>query len=70
MQVERKDLKVGKEYFIDGSRKEVGVFKGREVDSIYFDCGSNSSYYKTPAKGWEGLVAFMAEGSGFEEVAQ
>jgi len=68
MIVERKDLKVGTKYFMDESRQEVGQFKGRGVDSIYFDCGPNSSYYETPAKGWEGLIAFMAEGLGFEEV--
>lgn len=68
MIVQRKDLVKGVKYFMDKSRRDVGVFKGREVDSIYFDCGSNSSYYKTPAKGWEGLVAFTSEGNGFEEV--
>lgn len=68
MIVQRKDLVEGVKYFMDARRTDKGVFKGREVDSIYFDCGCNTSYYETPAKGWEGLVAFMSEGDGFEQV--
>jgi hypothetical protein len=68
MIVERKDLVEGVEYFMDARRTDKGVFKGREGDTIFFDCGSKSSYMYSMRKDREGLVCFGDEGDGFEEV--
>jgi hypothetical protein len=68
MIVERKDLKVGKIYFMDGSRRTTGVFKGRDKDSIYFDCDEDSPYGRTNIKGKDHLTPFDLQGDGFEEV--
>jgi hypothetical protein len=68
MLVERKDLVEGVEYFMDARRTDKGVFKGREGDTIFFDCGSKSSYMYSMRKGKEGLVCFGDEGDGFEKV--
>ena len=66
--IERKDLVVGKIYFIDGSRRTKGVFKGRDEDAIYFECDENSPYYRSNLKGKKHLTYFDAEGDGFLEV--
>ena len=66
--VERKDLKVGKIYFMDGSRRTKGVFKGRDADGIYFDCDKKSPYSRSNLKGKEHLTPFGLEGDRFEEV--
>ena len=68
MKVERKDLVEGVEYFMDGRRTDKGVFKGREDDTIFFDCGPKSSYMHSLRKGKKGLVCFGDEGDGFEQV--
>ena len=68
MQVERKDLVEGKEYFIDTTRRTKGVFKGKDADGIYFDCGRKSPYSRSNLKGKEHLTPFNEEGEGFEEV--
>ena len=68
--IERKDLVEGKIYFIDGSRRTKGVFKGRDEDTIYFDCDENSPYARTNKPGKEHLTPFNEEGDGFLEVAQ
>ena len=68
MLVERKDLKIGTEYFMDGSRRSKGVFKEREGDTIFFDCGKRSDYLTSLKKGKEGLTPFANEGDGFEKV--
>lgn len=67
MLVERKDLKIGTSYFLDGRRKETGVFVERDENSIYFDCGNCSSYTCSGLKGKEHLVPFDSEGSAFEQ---
>ena len=66
--IERKDLVVGKIYFIDVTRMTKGVFKGRDADGIYFDCDENSPYSRSNLKGQEHLTPFDLEGDGFEEV--
>ena len=68
MLVERKDLVEGVEYFMDARRTDKGVFKGREGDTIFFDCGPKSSYMCSLRKDEEGLVCFADEGDGFEKV--
>jgi hypothetical protein len=68
MIVERKDLVEEVEYFMDGSKRNKGVFKGREGDTIYFECDENSPYSRSIRKDKEGLVPFNDEGSGFELV--
>lgn len=68
MVVQRKDLVEGVEYFMDARRTDKGVFKGREGDTIFFDCGPKSSYMCSLRKDKEGLVCFNDEGDGFEEV--
>jgi len=68
MIVERKDLVEGVEYFMDGSRRSKGVFKGRDRDSIYFDCDADVPYARSIMKDKEGLVPFADEGAGFEKV--
>ena len=65
--VQRKDLKVGTVYYIDGLRQTKGVFVGRDNDSIYFDCGTDHNYYHSAIPGREHLVSFNLEGSGFEK---
>ena len=66
--IERKDLQVGKIYFIDVTRKTKGVVKGRDADGIYFDCDKKSPYSRSNLKGQEHLTPFDLEGDGFEEV--
>jgi hypothetical protein len=66
--IERKDLVEGKEYFMDNSRKTKGVFKGREDNSIFFDCDENSPYSRSNKKGKEHLTPFKSEGEGFLKV--
>jgi len=66
--IERKDLVEGKEYFMDGSRRTKGVFKGRDKDAIYFECDENSPYHTSGLKGKEHLTHFDIEGDGFLEV--
>ena len=68
MKVERKDLKIGTEYFMDGSKRSKGVFKEREGDTIYFDCDKDVPYARSIRKDKEGLVPFADEGDGFEQV--
>ena len=68
MLIQRKDLKVGTKYYMDARRTDAGVFKGREGDTIFFDCGPKSSYLCSLRKGKEGLVCFNDEGDGFEQV--
>lgn len=68
MYTERKDLKVGKIYFIDNTKKTTGVFKGRDEDGIYFDCDEKSPYGRSNRIGQKHLTPFNTEGSGFEEV--
>ena len=69
MYTERKDLVVGKIYFRDGSKRTKGVFKGRDEDTIYFDCEGSDRYYTVRKGEWEGLVPFNDKGGNFEEVA-
>ena len=68
MIVERKDLKIGTQYFMDGSKRSKGVFKEREGDTIFFDCDKRSDYLTSLRKGKEGLTPFADQGDGFEEV--
>lgn len=67
MKTERKDLKVGTTYYIDGMKQTKGLFVGRDNDSIYFDCGKDHIYYNSVMPGREHLVSFNLEGAGFEE---
>ena len=66
--VNRENLVIGKKYYLDNSRQDIGVFTGRDVDAVYFDCGKNSSYFTFDNGKWKGLVGFMLEGDGFDEV--
>ena len=68
MIVERKDLVEGVNYFMDARRTDKGVFKGREGDTIFFDCDKRSDYLTSLRKGKEGLTPFADQGEGFEEV--
>lgn len=68
MQVERKDLVVGKIYFIDNNKVTKGVFKGRDENGIYFDCDEKSPYSRSNLEGKEHLTPFNEEGEGFKEV--
>jgi hypothetical protein len=68
MKVERSQLQVGREYYMDGRRTEKGVFHSRDEDATYFSCEEDSSYTTSSLKGKEGLVPFNSEGIGFEEV--
>ena len=68
MITERKDLKVGTTYYMDGRRTEKGVFVERDEDSIYFDCGKDSSYARSNIRGKKHLTPFNVKGAGFEEV--
>ena len=70
MYIERKDLVVGKIYFMDEDRYVKGVFKGRdeEEDAIYFDCKGYKRYFTSSRENRKGLVMFGLEGDGFEEV--
>ena len=63
----RKDLKVGTTYYMDGRRTEKGVFVERDNNSIYFDCGMDSSYSTSGVHGKKHLVSFNLQGDGFEE---
>ena len=66
--IERKDLKVGTKYYMDGSKRSTGIFKERDGDTIYFDCDKDASYARSIRKDKEGLVPFPDEGDGFEKV--
>jgi hypothetical protein len=68
MRVDRSELVVGKIYFIDNSRRTKGVFKGKDEDTIYFDCDENSTYTRSNIEGKEHLTPFNDEGDGFDEV--
>ena len=68
MLIERKDLVQGRIYFMDNSKNTKGVFKGRDEDTIYFDCDENSPYGKTIKDGRAHLTPFHTEGDGFLEV--
>lgn len=68
MIVERKDLVEGVKYFMDARRTGKGVFKGREGDTIYFDCDKDVPYARSIRKDKQGLVPFSDEGDGFEKV--
>ena len=68
MITQRKNLVLNKIYFIDDSKKTKGVFKGRDKESIYFECDEHSSYWTSNTKGKEHLTPFNFEGDGFEEV--
>ena len=62
--VNRENLVIGKKYYLDNSRQDIGVFTGRDVGAIYFDCDKSSNYFTL----LNGLVGFMLEGDGFDEV--
>lgn len=68
MLIERKDLEVGKEYYMDDRKTLSGVFKGREGDSIFFDCGDQKDYSTSRKEGKKNFVPFWDEGDGFYEV--
>jgi hypothetical protein len=68
MITQRKHLVLNKIYFIDDSTKTKGVFKGRDKESIYFECDEHSPYWTSNTKGKEHLTPFNLEGDGFEEV--
>lgn len=63
--VERKDLVVGKAYYLDASLKSVGVLAMSTEDGVFFDCNDDVPYIKHSYKQYEGLVGFMMEGDGF-----
>ena len=68
MRTERNKLKVGSSYYIDNSKRVIGVFVERSRDTVFFDCGQDHPYYHSIMPGKEHLVSFMSEGDGFEEV--
>lgn len=71
MKVERKDLKIGEFYYIDDSKKNVGLLADidKEFDSLYFDCGASSTYIKSNLSGKEHLTPFsLSFGGPFESV--
>lgn len=63
--VERKDLVVGDVYYLDASRKSVGVFAMSTETGVYFDCNDSVPYIKSSYEPFVGLVGFMMEGDGF-----
>ena len=68
MKVKRSELVEGKEYFMDARKDIKGVFKGRDEDSIYFECEENKRYGLSGVR--EGLTVFGDDDifGGFEEV--
>ena len=68
MRIERSKLVEGSQYYMDSRRDIKGVFKGRDKESIYFECDEHSSYWTSNTKGKEHLTPFNFEGDGFEEV--
>ena len=71
MKVAREDLKVGHFYYLDNSKKNVGLLVeiDKEGDSLYFDCGASSTYVKCNQPGKEHLTPFsLSFGGDFESV--
>ena len=66
--VERRDLVPGEVYYLDASRKSVGVFAMSTEHGVYFDCTDDVPYIKSSYEPTKGLVGFMFEGDGFEPV--
>jgi hypothetical protein len=60
MKVAKKDLKVGHFYYVDRSRKNVGLLveKDEESDTLFFNCGANTTYVKSALPGKEHLTPF------------
>ena len=60
MKVARQDLKVGHFYYLDNSKKNVGLLVeiDKEGDSLYFDCGANTTYVKSALPGKQHLTPF------------
>ena len=71
MKVERKDLKVGEFYYIDDRKQNVGLLVeiDKKGDSLYFDCGADSTYIKSNLPGKQHLTPFsLSFGGLFESV--
>ena len=68
MRKERSQLVEGKQYFMDARKDIKGTFKGRDENSIYFECEQNDRYGLSVVR--EGLTAFGDDDDfgGFEEV--
>ena len=71
MRVERQDLKIGHFYYIDDRKDTIGLLVeiDKEFDSLYFDCGANSTYIKSNLPGKQHLTPFcLSDGGPFESV--
>lgn len=71
MQVARENLKVGEFYYMDESKKNIGLLIeiDKKGDSLYFDCGASSRYCKSNLPGKEHLTPFsLSFGGDFESV--
>ena len=60
MKVAREDLKVGHFYYLDQSKKNVGLLVeiDRESNSLFFNCGAGTTYTKSALPGKEHLTPF------------
>lgn len=69
MKVQRQDLQVGHFYYLDDSKKNVGLLVEKDEDTLYFDCGASSTYMRSPAPDKKHLTPFaISFGSPFESV--
>jgi hypothetical protein len=69
METKRAELVEGTMYYMDGSKRDKGVFMGRDEESIFFDCGEDTYYGTSRKKGKEKFVGFFHDGpGGFVEV--
>ncbi len=58
MRIKRSELVEGKEYYMDNSKLCKGVFVGRDVENIFFDCGMDTYYSLSKVEGKEHLIGF------------
>ena len=73
MIVERKDLQVGHFYYIDDRKQNVGLLVeiDKEGDSLFFNCGASTTFFKSNLPGKEHLTPFsLSFGGGFESVVK
>ena len=70
MRVSRSQLVEGQSYYMDGSKKAIGVFVGKDEDTIYFDCGDDDQYHPRVSEPFKGKVPLWNDDSllGFEQV--
>jgi hypothetical protein len=62
-QVKRSQLVVGQDYYLGSTYNTKmsypATFKGRSVDSIYFECNVRHPYMETTVEQFKGCLAFI-----------